>query len=245
MSIATKPLNATLIHHTGTFIRFHRTDAAFLPPRERRCEIELPDGRVVTGKFAANRDLFNVNGPELVRWIKSWLPLTESAGVVVHPVGSADKIRLELLGASRTRLSSTDRRSLLARAPKSKGLTGERKRKEFSRWERDPRLGRFVREVWGSRCQVVGCRTQDAVSKTAISDQLVDVHHLMSVSLGGDDSPANLMVLCMMHHGLIHRAKSASAALIGVGSVRIKADGVVIDIERDLEVLNRAMSWHP
>ena len=45
LAIVSKPLNATLIHHTGTFIRFHRTDARFLPVEERRCEIELPDGR--------------------------------------------------------------------------------------------------------------------------------------------------------------------------------------------------------
>lgn len=244
MSIVTKPLNATLIHHTGTFIRFHKTDEAFLPPGERKCEIELPDGRVVPGKFAANRDLFNVNGPELVRWIKSWLPETKSRRVVVHPVGTVDKIRLELVGTAPATLSSKERRSLLGKAPKTKGLTGERKRKEFSRWERDPRLGQFVRSVWGSRCQVSGCTTQDVVSKTAVSEKLVDVHHLMSVSLGGDDSPANLMVLCMMHHGLIHRAKAAVAS-VDIGSVRIAADGVVIEVKRDLEALNRAMSYRP
>ncbi|WP_322920641.1 hypothetical protein [Nocardioides renjunii] len=239
-----KPLNATLIHHTGTFIRFRKTDAASLPPAERKCEIELPDGRVVAGKFAGNRDLFNVNGPELIRWIKSWLPDTKSARVVVHPVGTADKIRLELLGASPAALSSKDRRSLLARAPKTKGLAGDRKRQEFSRWERDPALRRFVRGVWGSRCQVVGCSTQDAVSKTAASDSLVDVHHLMSVSLRGDDSPANLVVLCMMHHGLIHRSSGVTTT-VNVGSVRIAADGVRFEMKRDLETLNRAMSWRP
>src|SRR3954447_18466901 len=94
MSIVTKPLNATLINHTGTMARFRATDLPFLPSGRRECEIELPDRRVVAGRFGPNRRTPNVTAPVMARWIKSWLPRTNSCHVVVHPVGTADKIRL-------------------------------------------------------------------------------------------------------------------------------------------------------
>lgn len=239
MAIVSKPLNATLIHHTGTFIRFHRTDARFLPAAERRCEIELPDGRVVAGKFASNRDLFNINGRDLVRWIKSWLPRTASARVVVHPVGTADRIRLELLGSTPVKLTQGERRSVLGKAPKTRGLGGDRKRQAFLRWERDPALRRIVLEVWGTQCQVKGCAVQAAVTTLPVRERLVDVHHLLSVSLGGDDSAANLVVLCLMHHHLLHRASTVTQST-KIGRVDIVADGVRLEVARNLEILNRA-----
>ena len=121
MTIVRKALDATIIHHTGTFIRFHKTDVAQLPSNERACDIELPDGRVVRGKFAANRDLLNINGRDLVRWIKSWLPETQSAKVTIHPVGTADRIRIELSGKSGFP-SVRARNGVMAKSPKVKGL---------------------------------------------------------------------------------------------------------------------------
>jgi hypothetical protein len=244
MAIVRKPLNATLIHHTGTFIRFHKTDAKFLPAAERRCEIELPDGRVVVGKFASNRDLFNINGRELVRWIKSWLPRTDSARVVVHPVGTADRIRLELIGSTPVKLTQSERRNILQKAPVTRRLGGDRKRQAFRRWERDPALRRLVLDVWGTQCQVKGCAVQAAVTKLPVRERLVDVHHLLSVSLGGDDSAANLVVLCLMHHHLLHRASKVIQSTT-IGRVDIVADGVSLEVARDLEILNRTLSWRP
>lgn len=244
VTIVTEALHATLIHHTGTFVRFRKGDRAFLPTAERACEIELPDSRVVEGKFSGNRDLFNVNGPLLTRWIKSLLPYTESTSVVVHPVGRTDRVRLEL-PVGRTAITPGARRTLLAKAPRTSGMTTERKRQAFTRWERDPRLGRFVKDVWGTRCQVLHCATQDHVGSSADVERLVDVHHLQSVSAGGDDSPANLVVLCMMHHGLMHRAAGVPKVMVRANAVEIAIGSINIDIERDLKELNRAISWHP
>lgn len=244
MAIVSKPLNATLIHHTGTFIRFHKPDAAFLPSTERRCEIELPDGRVVGGKFASNRDLLNINGRELVGWIKSWLPRTESARVIVHPVGTTDRIRLEMLGSTPVTLSQRERKNVLSKAPRTKGLSGDRKREEFRRWERDPALRRIVLDVWGTQCQVAGCSIQAGVTHLPVRERLVDIHHLLSVSLGGDDSAANLVVLCLMHHHLLHRASKVTTTT-KLGRVDVVADGVALEAHRNLAVLNRALSWRP
>jgi len=243
VAIVSKPLGATLIHHTGTLIRFHHSDVSFLPPRERACDIELPDGRVVRGKFGRNRQLLHINGAGLVRWTKSWLGWTKSVEVVVHPVGTGDKVRLELIGGS-SALSKPERRDLLSGAPKTAGLSGDRKKQEFRRWERDPKLRGLVLQTWGSKCQVGGCRAQASVSNGGVSDKLVDVHHLQSVSLAGDDSPANLVVLCLMHHGLVHRSASVATSL-SIGEVHIVADGVNMRIKRDIEALLKAMSWHP
>lgn len=244
MTIVTKPLDATLINHTGTMVRFRRGDLQYLPAGRQGCEIELPDGRVVTGRFGPNRENPNVTGRLLTQWIKSLLPRTETCHVVIHPVGNSDKIRLEL-PAGPTSIPRQERSSLLARAPRSKGLPTERKRQVFERWERDPRLGRFVRDVWGTRCQVVDCTTQDVVGSGPDVERLVDVHHLQSVSAGGDDSPANLVVLCMMHHGLMHRAPLTPRVSTSANTVQVTIGRLKMDIVRDLEQLNRAMSWHP
>lgn len=242
MVIVQEPLDATLIHHTGTFIRFHKTDVSSLPDGERACDIELPDGRVVQGKFGGNRDLLNITGRDLVRWIKTWLPRTQSAYVRVHPVGNLDKIRLELDGSSGF-ANPRSRLSVLSRAPRQYGITGARKRKAFERWERDPGLRKAVLNAWGPQCQVSGCTVQAATSSKPVVENLVDVHHLQSVSASGDDSPANLVVLCLMHHGLVHRAKSV--ALKSNGKVHVVADGVDFIAIRDLRCLNEALSWRP
>lgn len=242
MAVVSKPLDATLIHHTGTFIRFRKTDVSFLPGSARACEIELPDGRVAQGKFGGNRDLLNITGRDLVRWIKSWLPRTQSAHVRVHPVGTLDKVRLELQGSSGFP-SQKSRSTVLRRAPKPRGLSGVRKREAFERWERDPGLRKAVLIAWGPRCQVTGCTVQASTSTKPVAERLVDVHHLQSVSTSGDDSPANLVVLCLMHHGLIHRAKSV--VLKSNGKVHVVADGVKLVAVRDLRRLNEALSWRP
>lgn len=242
MTIVSEALGATIIHHTGTFIRFHKTDVAHLPSNERACDIELPDGRVVQGKFAANRDLLNINGRDLVRWIKSWLPETQSAKVTIHPVGTADKIRIELSGKSGFP-SARARNGVMAKSPKVKGLTRDRKRVAFERWERDPGLRRAVLAAWGPKCQVKGYRAEVVTAGKTIANPLVDVHHLQSVSASGDDSPANRIVLCLMHHGLIHRAKNVS--LKTNGTVQFVADGVKFAAKRDLRKLNEALSWRP
>ena len=71
----------------------------------------------------------------------------------------------------------------------------ERGRRSRSKWvERvRPRALRRAR----FRCEVVGCGV--------VGGALLEVHHVVSVELGGSDLLSNLRVLCVVHHLGVHR----------------------------------------
>lgn len=48
------------------------------------------------------------------------------------------------------------------------------------------------------RCQIPGCKTPWL---------FVKLHHLVFKSQGGDDMLENLMILCSIHHGKVHRGE--------------------------------------
>jgi hypothetical protein len=68
----------------------------------------------------------------------------------------------------------------------------------------------------------------------------VDVHHLKFVSDGGDDSPLNLAVLCVMHHALVHRGPRATVELANLDRARIAVNGMTLNIRRDGRTLMAA-----
>ncbi len=240
MPIVQRPLPADLVHHTGTMIRFHKRDFPLLPPSAKTCEVELPDGRVVLGKFGPSRELPYIGGRQVVRWIKSWVAYNSPVHVVAHPVGTRDRVRIEVPGGVRP-VPQGELRRLKGRAPRA-GLVGQRRRQEFTRWERDPALRELVIGAWGTRCQVSGCRAQDSVQPASVRTKLVDVHHLLSVSSGGLDSPANLVILCSLHHHAMHRATDVKL-VDGIGDrVIVRLDGQAIEAVRDVVALLKAMS---
>src|SRR4051794_19895557 len=79
-------------------IRFRTSQLESLPDRDAVCTIEVPDGRVLSGKFHRHHDNPYIAGPDLVAWIKSWLPYAETHPVVLHQDGN-NKLRLELRDA--------------------------------------------------------------------------------------------------------------------------------------------------
>jgi hypothetical protein len=241
MTIVQKPLPAKLVHHTGTMIRFSRSQFPDLPPGERNCVIQLPDGRSVQGKFGPNRELPNVTGRELVRWIKSWVLWNDPVDVVVHPVGTQDKVRVEVTGPKAS-IPKAEVESLARRAKRLADLPASRRRKEYERWERDPTLRKAVLEAWGTSCQVKGCKVQAAVLPASARERLIDVHHLNSVSSGGSDSPINLAVLCLMHHGAMHRADDVRLLSTDRLTASVRIGGETLLIKRDVVVLLGAVS---
>lgn len=233
----TSSLPATVVHHTGTMVRFTSGQLAQLPDGDGPVLIDLPDGTVAQGHFRCHPANPYLAGRDIVQWIKGWLPMGENHAAVIHQVGQASRVRLTLIGPTHV---VTPASSSIHRAAKrlGAGLTSSpahRRRALLEAWERNPLLRAFVLDRWGSQCQVDGCTIQGEVP-AHLAHSIVDVHHLTHVSGGGSDSPMNLSVLCTAHHALVHRSKSKLIDADG-RSARIQVNGNQLLVRRDVPLL--------
>ncbi len=82
-------LDCTLVHHTGTIIRFTTSQLGQLPVGDEDIQVSLPDGTVVDGHFRCNEENPNISGPGVVTYIKSRLAFaeTEAAQIQIPAVG--------------------------------------------------------------------------------------------------------------------------------------------------------------
>lgn len=227
-----------MYHHTGTFIRFARGESARLPGTDMVLPLLMPDGMTLSAEFTSTAAFPYIRGPELVRWIKKWLPYGAGEDVVIRE-GPIGPLVVELAGALVSRPPAPVR-SVLRRSVLRLGATRTRTRESFERWERDPRLRSAVLGAWDPACQVDGCDLA-ARSSGTLAPRMVDVHHVRSVSKGGADSALNLCVLCVMHHVLVHRAPISSVQMMNAERVLIQVDGVTLDVRRDTLRLMRAI----
>ena len=85
-------------------------------------------------------------------------------------------------------------------------------------------------------CQVDGCGFAETLAED-LRPTIVEVHHVVSVSSGGSDSPLNLCVLCANHHAVIHHAPTSAVEHCDQGSIRIRVDGTTLNITRNVEDL--------
>ena len=227
-----------MYHHTGTFIRFARGERARLPRADVMMPLRMPDGVTLSAEFTSTAAFPYIRGPELVRWIKKWLPYGAGEDVVIRERPTGPFV-VELAGAAVARPPAAAR-TALRQSVLRLGATRTRTRESFERWERDPRLRSAVLSVWDAVCQVDGCDLATRSSGT-LASRMVDVHHVRSVSKGGADSALNLCVLCVMHHVLVHRAPTSSVRSMNAERVLIQADGVTLDVRRDTLRLMRAI----
>jgi hypothetical protein len=231
----TAELPAAIINSTGTFLRFRRTQRAFLPSVDVDVSIHMPDGRKIHGIFTSTAAFPYVRGPEVRRWIQGWLQPGETRAVTVR--AARDGIELAFATPAPT-LSEKLKRQARRKVIRFAGDT-RRTRKTYERWERDPLLRRTVIDVWGSACQVRRCRAMAPAGY--LSGRLSDVHHLRSVSGGGDDSPLNLCVLCVMHHALMHRGPTVSVTESSLTGATITVNGLTLVVRRDVRGLMAAL----
>src|SRR5450759_1171336 len=96
-------LDAALVHHTGSMIRFVTSQLPNLPATDMDCLLELPDGRVVKGRFHRHRENPYVGGPSVVGWIKSWVAFRETVPVRVSQVHGSSPVSYTHLRAHETR----------------------------------------------------------------------------------------------------------------------------------------------
>ncbi len=229
-------LPAAVINHTGTMLRFTRTQRPQLPTTNMNVPVHMPDGQVVSGIFTSTAAFPYVRGPEVRAWIRSWLRDGETRKVMVRarPRGA-----IEIVFATPGAILAPDDRVRAKRRIKRFAADRTRTRLSYKRWERDPTLRRTVLEVWGGDCQVSRCRL--TTSAGYLSNRLTDVHHLRSVSGGGDDSPLNLCVLCVLHHALIHRGPTTSVVDSSLSRATIAVNGLRLLVRRDVRALMAAI----
>jgi hypothetical protein len=228
-------LDAKLVHHTGSMIRFVTSQLPLIPSSDLACTILLPDGQEAAGRWHPHQQNPYLAGPGLVRWIKSWVPYGKTTPVRVHQVGASNSVRVEFLhttSVSTVVQPTTVQRELrrLAKEPRA------RRRVQYERWERNSSLRSLALSVWAPSCQVQGCTT-NANLPSHLSDRLVDIHHLNHVGSGGSDSPLNLSVLCVSHHYLIHRAPISSLTVSDLSEAEVKVNGLSLHIDRDMVAL--------
>ncbi len=226
---------AAVINSTGTFIRFRKSQFPLLPAEDRSVRVLMPDGETVRGLYKSTAAFPYVHGPEVVHWIKAWLPYGETRKVVVTQERSRIKVSFE--GPAST-VAPDVRRRARRKAIRFNG-NRRRSRQTYERWERDPTIRAIVLEVWGRECQVRRCRLA-ARGAAQYADRLVDVHHLHSVSIGGEDSPLNLCVLCVLHHALVHRGPRAVVEDANLDGATVTVNGITLDIKRDGQALMTA-----
>jgi hypothetical protein len=231
-------LEASLMNHTGTIVRFRTSQLQHLPATDVDCEILLPDGRTIDGKFKRNPANPYVGGAALRQWIRSWVPNESSRRVEVLQVGAASKIELRVpKSAAASRKIPQDAAKVHNRAKALAGIdSAPKRRKSYEAWERNPRLRRVALAVWPAACQVRGCAVLKSLPAAARSN-LIDVHHLNHLGSGGTDNPMNICLLCVAHHALIHRGGPSSLEECDALGAVVRAGGVKLQIERDATLL--------
>lgn len=230
-------LPATIVHHTGSMVRFTSGQLRELPRADCDVRVDLPDGTVVQGHFRCHPANPYIAGREVVRWIKEWVPMGQTHSVEVRQVGQAHRVRVALIMPTPV-VNQADlaiQRPARRLAVTLRSSSPARRRTLLETWERDPLLRSFVIDRWGSDCQVQGCVIQDEVP-SHLSHTVVDVHHLTHLSGGGSDSPMNLSILCTTHHALVHRSKSKLVAADSQ-SARIQVNGIQLLLHRDVALL--------
>lgn len=232
-------LPCRLVHHTGTMIRFTTGQLGQLPTNDADCVLELPDGALVRGHFRRHPNNPYIGGPQVVRWIKSWVPHNVPADASVHQVGAGNRLRLTIAmpvtgaaaedDAPKRRVVSQARK--LSRIPES-----GRRRRSYEAWERNPYLRTVALSAWGTACQVTDC-TLLATVPSHILPRMVDVHHLNHVAKGGTDSPLNICILCVVHHQLIHRAPASVLQSWDLDGSTVLVNGLTLTIVRNARAI--------
>lgn len=230
-------LSCRLVHHTGTMIRFTTGQLGQLPSSDLDCVVELPDGAVVDGHFRRHPQNPYIGGLAVVRWIKSWVPYNAPVDVVVHQVGTRNRLRLQIAAPAHVHGDPVIEQRVIRQARRLRSEPhAERRRRLYATWERDPNLRSVALDAWGVDCQVTRCAYLASVP-SHIRGKMVDVHHLNHVSRGGTDSPLNICVICVVHHQLIHRAPTTLLQSWDLDGSTVLVNGLTLTIVRDARLI--------
>jgi hypothetical protein len=146
--------------------------------------------------------------PRIGQGLIPWISIGDT--IVIGNVGG--KVLVAKAGAANVSAQDTGRRlasevdpaTILFRAKKAKGKPAQRERKATD----------FVRNPWvvagalsrgGGKCEMPGCATQ--LFTRDDNRPFLEVHHVMPLAEGGDDTLVNAAALCPMCHRELHHGK--------------------------------------
>lgn len=230
-------LQAAIVHHTGSMIRFITSQLPLLPKGDIALKIVLPNGEMVNGRFRRNPANPYIGGPKIVRWIKSVVEFGQNRPVMVvqkqnvYVVSWADKPTPHIDPTVSTKLDRAIRQ--LLRIAKD---TPAKRRQQYASFLRRTRTSDLFKQIFGYECQVENCEFTGGVNPQ-IYPYITEIHHLEHLSAGGSNTPLNLCVLCSNHHSLFHRDPSTKIASMTDSEVLVATSVGQVRIVRDLSLL--------
>ena len=230
-------LQAAIVHHTGSMIRFTTSQLPLLPKGDISLKVVLPNGEMVNGKFRRNPANPYIGGPKIVGWIKSVVQFGQNRPVRiiqkqnVYVVSWTDKPTHHIDSTVSTKLDKAIRQ--LLRIAKD---TPAKRRQRYTSFLQRTRISDLFKQIFGYKCQVENCEFTGGVNPQ-IYPYITDIHHLEHLSAGGSNTPLNLCVLCSNHHSLFHRDPSTKIISMTDSEVLIETGVGQIRIVRDLSLL--------
>jgi hypothetical protein len=144
--------------------------------------------------------------------------------------GSADaKVVADAVQIEAERLEKQDLKLLLAKysaRPHSAGRPAARPLRTRS-YERDPLVIAIGKKRADHRCEVVGCEHPTFATNDAI--RYVEIHHIVPLVDGGEDTIENVACLCPAHHREVHlgvNAPQLTAASVPAAKVTRRSPAV-------------------
>lgn len=228
-----------ITHNTGRMIGLRPSNLEALPPSDCDVTLELPDRSRVAARFRRNEQNPYIGGPELVAWIRPNIDWgTSSPARLVQLPDEAVRVVLEpsapvvLTGAEQALLDAAES---VRREVEDESTPRGRVEEVLRRWERNSRLRATILSLWPIACQVTGCDRIETLPEP-LRERVLEVHHLTHVSAGGSDDPGNLVLVCAIHHRLLHVSPSR-VNCADSGDVEISVPGLRLELRRDLSVL--------
>lgn len=206
-------MSVALVHHTGTMIRFTTSQLGHLPKQDKGVTIALSDGTELACKFHRHPANPYIAGPQLVKWIKSWIPFRQKEQAIVREEKEGYYTLLLSSPLKKSKEENEELQKLLKRFRKASERPPEERRKKYDVIIRQRINSDLVKKCFGHKCQVENCEFLANVSEELYMF-LSEVHHLEHLGVSGDNSPYNLAILCANHHAIFHRDKTAKVEKI-------------------------------
>ena len=218
-----KKLTAYLVHNTGSMIRFVTSQLPHLPKNDKVVYVVLPSGEKIKCKFNSNPANPNITGPELVHWLKGFIPPRNKKEIIVK-INSFDEyfvyLKNQVIKGNIPKKEKVDLKKLIKQLLNISKQPPKSRKKKYYNLFRKRIASDLVKKVFGVKCQIQDCEYSVKMNND-LRSLISEVHHLEHLSRGGSNSPYNLAVVCANHHAILHRDKTAKI-------IKHKGDDVLV-----------------
>ncbi|MDQ2687235.1 MAG: hypothetical protein M3Y28_05135, partial [Armatimonadota bacterium] len=190
-----RQISATLVHRTGSGIRFRTSQVGSeIPSTSRSVVVIVPSGARLDSRLTVNPANPMITGDLLVKWIKERLDPDTTREIKVAEIVAGQEYQIILPNILRsptqleamTRITTPEKswRNLAQLLDGAESQVPGRRTAIYSQIERDARLSPLVRECFGNQCQVIDCVFTHDLNRV-LDKFIAEVHHLEHLSRGG------------------------------------------------------------